>query len=125
MGTGSPIPDAYRAGASIAVIYQGKAYLFDVGAGSIRRAVEARYKYDIAALYPIHIDTVFITHMHSDHVLDLSELSQTMWWRRPNSLRAYGPTGLKEMATHIEKMLAEPAKPKDLIIGCNEGGQTI
>ena len=32
LGTGNPIPDAYRAGPSIAVIHKGEAYLFDVGA---------------------------------------------------------------------------------------------
>ena len=47
LGTGNPIPDAYRAGPSIAVIHKGEAYLFDVGAGSIQNAVTARYKYDI------------------------------------------------------------------------------
>lgn len=106
LGTGTPIPDAYRAGPSIAVVHKGKSYLFDVGAGTIRRAVEARYKYDIPSLYPSHIDHVFITHMHSDHVLDFVELSQTLWWRRKNQLNAFGPTGLLNMSNHMEKMMS-------------------
>lgn len=112
LGTGTPIPDAYRAGSSIAIIHRGQAYLFDVGAGAVRRAVEARYKYDIPSLYPSHINTVFITHMHSDHVMDLSELAQTLWWRRTKKLRAYGPVGLKAMAKSMAKMLAADVKTR-------------
>ena len=58
LGTGTPIPDAYRAGLSIAVIHRGEAYLFDVGAGAVRRAVEARYKHNIPSLYPSQIKAV-------------------------------------------------------------------
>ncbi len=82
LGTGNPVPDAYRAGSSIAVIHKGEAYLFDVGAGAIQNAVTARYKYDIPSLYPSQICCVFLTHMHSDHTMDYSELAFTLWWRR-------------------------------------------
>ena len=34
LGSGTPIPDAKHASASLALIYQGEAYLFDVGAGA-------------------------------------------------------------------------------------------
>ena len=50
LGTGTPIPDAFRAGSSIAVIHKGQSYLFDVGSGAIRQATIARYKYDIPSL---------------------------------------------------------------------------
>ena len=105
LGTGTPVPDAYRAGSSIAVIHKGYAYLFDVGAGSVRRAIEARYKYDILALYPHLIRAVFITHMHSDHVMDLSELTMTYWWRRNPQLLAFGPEGMRDYFDGMEKMV--------------------
>ena len=84
LGTGTPIPDAHRAGPSIAVIHKGNSYLFDAGAGAVRQATIARYLYDIPSLYPSQICCVFLSHLHSDHTLDLSELAHTLWWRRRN-----------------------------------------
>lgn len=105
LGTGTPIPDAYRAGPGIAIIHKGEAYLFDVGAGSIQNATRARYKYDIPSLYPTHICCVFLTHLHSDHMLDYPELVYTMWWRRPVPLRAWGPPGLNEVTDGMRAMM--------------------
>lgn len=105
LGTGTPIPDAHRAGPGIAVIHKGEAYLFDAGAGVIRNAATARYKYDIPSLYPTEICCAFLTHMHSDHTLDFSELNFTMWWRRREALLAFGPAGLQEMADGMIAMM--------------------
>ncbi len=106
LGTGTPVPDAHRAGASIAVIHKGQAYLFDVGAGAIRNAVTARYKYDIPSLYPLQICCLFLTHMHGDHTTDYSELAFDMWWRRRKPLLAWGPAGLAEMTEGMYAMMA-------------------
>ncbi|MEM7283020.1 MAG: MBL fold metallo-hydrolase, partial [Pseudomonadota bacterium] len=105
LGTGTPIPDPRRAGPSVAVIHRGQSYLFDIGAGSIQNAVTARYLHDIPSLYPTHICCVFITHMHSDHTLDLVELAYRMWWRRPHRLRVFGPTGVDHMVGKMEEMM--------------------
>ncbi len=106
LGTGNPIPDAYRAGPSIAIIHKGEAYLFDVGAGAIQNAVTARYKYDIPSLYPSQICCVFLTHLHSDHTMDYAELAFTLWWRRRAPLFAWGPAGLEEMTKGMYQMMA-------------------
>ncbi len=113
LGTGTPIPDAYRAGPSIAVIHHGRAYLFDVGAGSVRNAVRARYKYDIPSLYPSEIAGVFITHLHSDHILDYAELTHSLWWYKEKPLLAFGPEGLKAMTDGVYALM----KPDLLIRG--------
>jgi ribonuclease BN (tRNA processing enzyme) len=105
LGTGTPIPDAHRAGPGIAIVHKGESYLFDVGAGVIRNATTARYKYDIPSLYPTEICCAFITHMHSDHTLDFVELNFTMWWRRREALLAFGPTGLEETAAGMIAMM--------------------
>jgi len=110
LGTGTPIPDAYRAGPSIAVIHKGEAYLFDAGAGAVRNATHARYKYDIPSLYPTAVCCVFFTHLHSDHMLDYSELAYTMWWRRSTMLRAWGPAGLGEITDNMHAMMAPDAR---------------
>ena len=106
LGTGTPIPDAHRAGPSVAVVHRGESYVFDLGAGSITNATTARYQYDIPSLYPTQICCVFITHLHSDHHLDFVEAAFTMWWRRPKQLQAFGPRGLQEMADGMRAMMA-------------------
>lgn len=105
LGTGTPVPDVNRAGASIAVVHKGEAYLFDVGGGAIRNATRARYRYDIPSLYPPEIDAVFFTHMHSDHTVDFVELNFSLWWRRRERLMAFGPAGLQEMADGMVAMM--------------------
>ena len=104
LGTGTPIPDAFRAGSSIAVIHKGESYLFDAGAGAVRNAVIARYKYDIPSLYPSLICCVFFSHLHSDHTMDFSELAHTMWWRRNAGLRAWGPQGIERIVNGMREM---------------------
>ena len=104
LGTGTPIPDAFRAGSSIAVIHKGESYLFDAGAGAVRNAVVARYKYDIPSLYPSLICCVFFSHLHSDHTMDFSELAHTMWWRRNAGLQAWGPQGIERIANGMQEM---------------------
>ena len=106
LGTGTPIPDAHRAGPSIAVIHKGNAYLFDAGAGTVRQATIARYLYDIPSLYPSQICCVFLSHLHSDHTLDLSELAHTLWWRRSNPLLVWGPEGISRISKAITDMIA-------------------
>ncbi|MDZ7644652.1 MAG: MBL fold metallo-hydrolase [Woeseiaceae bacterium] len=105
LGTGTPVPDARRAGASIAVIHRGRAYLFDVGPGAVQNAIRARYRHDIPALYPSQVCCVFLTHLHSDHTLDYAELAFKLWWRRPDNLRAFGPRGLAGMTEGLYEMM--------------------
>ncbi|MCP8687577.1 MBL fold metallo-hydrolase [Marinobacterium sedimentorum] len=106
LGTGTPVPDADRSGPSTAVIYNDQAYVFDAGGGMVQRAIEAAQKKGIKALYPTSIKHLFLTHLHSDHVLDYPELAATYWWRRTEQLTAYGPTGLKAMTDGYYAMLA-------------------
>jgi ribonuclease BN (tRNA processing enzyme) len=48
------------------------------------------------------LQTVFITHLHSDHTLGLPDLIFTPWvLGRTHPLAAYGPRGLRDMTTHI------------------------
>lgn len=106
LGTGTPIPTPDRAGSGLAVIHDGEAYIFDVGPGSVRRMIEAWDNGKIEALYPINIDHIFISHMHSDHTLDFPELASTYWWRRGEKLHAIGPVGLQKMSDGYEEMMS-------------------
>jgi len=106
LGTGTPIPDAFRAGSSIAVIHKGESYLFDAGAGAVRQATIARYMHDIPSLYPSQICCLFLTHLHSDHTMDFSELAHTLWWRRNAGLLAWGPEGVARVAAGLLEMIS-------------------
>ena len=106
LGTGTPVPDAERSGPGVAVIYNDTSYVFDAGGGMVQRAIEANQHLGIKALYPTNIKHLFITHLHSDHVLDYSELAATYWWRRTEKLKAYGSTGLQAMTDSYYDMMA-------------------
>ena len=65
LGTGTPLPDPDRSGPATAVVVDGAAYLFDAGAGVVRRASLGVRK-GIGALNSVNLKTVFLTHLHSD-----------------------------------------------------------
>ncbi|MGF1699569.1 MBL fold metallo-hydrolase [Photobacterium makurazakiensis] len=106
LGTGTPVPDAARSGPSTAVVYNDTAFVFDAGGGMVQRAIEAAQIKGITALYPTNIQHVFLTHLHSDHILDLSELAATYWWRRDEKLSVYGPIGTEKFVTGYYDMLS-------------------
>lgn len=110
LGTGTPVPDHTRAGAGVAVIHNGEAYLFDAGDGVVMRAMEAADTLGIEELAPTRIKHVFFTHLHSDHIHDYSVLASALWWRRSENLKAWGPKGLKELTNGMQKMLDVEAR---------------
>lgn len=101
LGTGTPNADPDRSGPAVAVVVNETPYLVDCGTGIVRRAAAANRK-GIRALDPENLDTVFITHLHSDHTLGYADLILTPWvLERDSPLQAYGPPGLKRMTRHI------------------------
>ena len=112
LGTGNPIPDPRRAGPGIAVIHNGRAYLFDIGAGVVKNAATARYRYDIPSLYPLRISAVFLTHMHNDHTADFPVLASMLWWRRTEPLKLFGPVGSAEMTEGLYAMMAPDVRAR-------------
>lgn len=105
LGTGTPVPDPIRAGAGVAVIHKGEAYLFDAGDGVVSRAIRAHSELGIDELDPPNIRHVFFTHLHSDHIHDYSVLASKVWWRRAGKLRAWGPAGLKALTDPMNEMM--------------------
>jgi ribonuclease BN (tRNA processing enzyme) len=106
LGTGTPVPSAERAGPGLAIIHDGEAYLFDAGHGMVQRAIQAWKTMSAPELNPPEIEHIFISHLHSDHTLDYSELAATYWWRRGERLNAYGPKGLQAMTDGYYAMQA-------------------
>lgn len=107
LGTGMPRPDPNRQGPSLAIVANGKAYLFDAGVGVVRQAAAA-YARGISALHWDQLDIAFLTHLHSDHTLGLPDLIFTPWvMHRPVPLQLYGPAGTQAMVENIEKAWEE------------------
>ena len=101
LGTGSPIPDARRAGPSTLVTADGLTVLVDCGRGVLMRLVAA-------GVLPPMLDGLLITHLHSDHITDLGDVITTRWVMSPVSrpLTIVGPPGIREVVDHTLASLA-------------------
>jgi ribonuclease Z len=125
LGTGTPIPDPDRVGAGVAVIVDSVAYLFDAGAGIVRRAAAAG-RSGIGAFAPAapnaqpspKFDRVFLTHLHSDHTLGLADVISTPWIQgRTAPLDVYGPPGTSRMVRGILDAYAEDIQERKHAFG--------
>jgi ribonuclease Z len=90
-----PVPDPERAGPAYALVYGDRTFLFDAGAGVMRRAAAAGLAID-------GFTHLFVTHLHSDHTLGLPDAILTTWVmgrRRPMPLT--GPPGTAAMVEHL------------------------
>jgi ribonuclease BN (tRNA processing enzyme) len=102
LGTGNPPADPDRSGPATAIVVNGTPYLVDFGAGVVRRAKSAVVDKGIAALDPINLRVVFVTHLHSDHTVGYPDLILTPWViGRRVPLEVYGPAGIKAMTDHV------------------------
>jgi len=101
LGTGTPYPDANSSGPATAVVVDGRVFLFDAGAGVMR-------KLNAAKLPLSGPEAVFITHLHSDHTLGYADLILTSWiMRRAKPFPVYGPRGLQRMTSHLLAAFSE------------------
>lgn len=95
LGTGTPVPNPDRSGPATAVVVGRRVFLFDAGAGVMRRVAAAGLPID-------GVTAAFITHLHSDHTLGLPDLVLTSWvMGRSTPMRMAGPPGLKRMTDHL------------------------
>lgn len=100
LGTGWPIPDPDRAGPSTLVRAGGMHLLFDAGRGVLMRLRAADSG-------PVRVHTVFLTHLHSDHITDFNDIV-TMHWTmnlEPVPLRVIGPAGTQAFVDDTLAML--------------------
>ena len=91
LGTGAPPPDPNRFGPATLVQAGTQTLLFDVGRGAPIRLWQKRV--------PLRdIDAVFLTHLHSDHVVGIPDVWLSGWLggpfaRRTTPFRIFGPEG--------------------------------
>ena len=111
LGSGTPIPDPASSGPSVAIVVNGQAYLFDAGAGVVRRAQAAADKFRLSALDATSLTRLFITHLHSDHTLGYPDLMLSPWVvGRSLPFEVYGPEGLAAMTKHLKQAYAADIK---------------
>lgn len=102
LGTGAPMPVMNRFGPSILVEAGGQKILFDAGRGALQRLTQAKVRWQ-------DVDAVFLTHLHSDHVVGFPDLWLTGWLVSPGrdrAVRIWGPSGTKEMMSHLKEAYA-------------------
>ena len=97
LGTGSPPPNPNRRGpATLVVVGDTERFLVDAGSGVGVQMVQV-------GLRPYDWPPVFITHHHSDHVVDLGHLLITRWIVGQNTpFEVYGPAGTRRQ---MDKLL--------------------
>lgn len=71
-GTGVPHPRPGRAGPGVLVRCGDVALQFDAGRSTVLRLMEA-------GTPPHDLSALFVTHVHSDHVVDVADLAITRW----------------------------------------------
>jgi ribonuclease Z len=99
LGTGTPVPAMNRFGPSILVEAAGQKFLFDAGRGAIQRLAQLRVRWQ-------DVDGVFLTHLHSDHVVGFPDLWLTGWLvgaGRDRPLHVWGPRGTSKMMSLLEQ----------------------
>ncbi len=98
MGTGASVPTARRSTAAVVVGRGGDRMLFDCGEGTQRQLQRS--------LGLIHLDEIFLTHLHADHFLGLPGLLKTYdLGDRSVPLTIYGPAGLRELFGTLRRVM--------------------
>src|SRR4029450_4310232 len=127
LGTGTPFPNVEQFGSAILVEVAGKALLVDCGRGVVIFPTQA-------GVNPKDIDGLFLTHLHSDHVVGIPDLWLSGWFLGRNKpLPIWGPPGTSSMAErlvqafafdiHIRQAAPHPLPAKGVEIDAKEVAQ--
>ena len=97
-GAGSPFPDEKRAGPCTLVVAGKRLFIFDAGAGAARNIGKMGFNHG-------HIEAIFLTHFHSDHIDGLGELMLQRWVSAANvaPVPVYGPTGVESVIAGLSQ----------------------
>ena len=124
LGTGTPAPVMNRFGPSILVEAGGQKFLFDAGRGSLQRLVQSQVSWR-------DVNGVFLTHLHSDHVVGFPDLWLTGWLtsNRDTPLLVWGPKGTTKMMSLLAqayeydieiRQFDEHASPEGIVIRASD-----
>jgi ribonuclease BN (tRNA processing enzyme) len=97
LGTGCPPPNPRRRGPATLVTHEGGRFLVDAGSGVAAQLLQA-------GVPVVECERILLTHLHSDHVIDLGHLVLSRWILGENRpLTVYGPAGTR---AHVDRLLA-------------------
>ncbi|MEP6766733.1 MAG: MBL fold metallo-hydrolase, partial [Gemmatimonadaceae bacterium] len=102
LGTGNPMPVMNRFGPSTLVEVGSHRFLFDAGRGAMQRLAQLKVRW-------ADIDGVFLTHLHSDHVVGFPDLWLTGWLVAPGrdrALQVWGPEGTSSFLAGLTSTFA-------------------
>ena len=100
LGTGVPYPSIERFGAATLVEANGQFFLFDCGRGATQRLLQQKVQLG-------KVNKLFLTHLHSDHVVGIPDLWLTgglamNFARRTAPLEVWGPNGTIQMTEGLK-----------------------
>jgi ribonuclease Z len=99
LGTASAVPTKDRGLSCVLIQFENELLFFDCGEGAQRAAVIAGASFNRET-------SIFVTHMHGDHLVGLLGLMQTMALnRRDRDLRVFGPKGVIDFITINQRLL--------------------
>jgi len=95
LGTGCPQVHAHRSGPASLVQTGGMSFLVDCGSGVTQRMAAA-------GVSGAGLDALLLTHLHSDHLVDLYQLVISSWHQgRDRPQRIFGPAGTRDFALAV------------------------
>ncbi|MEO3432801.1 MBL fold metallo-hydrolase [Inquilinus sp. CAU 1745] len=107
LGTGCPAVHPRRYGAATLLRSARGTILIDCGSGATQRLVSAGSS-------GRDLDAVLLTHLHSDHLVDLYQLILSSWHQgRDRPQRIYGPPGTR---AHVDGLMALWREERELRI---------
>ena len=118
VGTGTPTPNKNNFGSCALIDSDKSRILVDCGPAATQKLINAGYS-------PLDIDSIFLTHLHFDHCVDLPCFLLTYWDQNTDLdkiLHIYGPKGTEFF---VDKLTGENGAFKDDIAARINAGASI
>lgn len=101
LGTGTPVPSMKRFGPSTLIQVGNETFMIDCGRGATQRLWQLGVSFRT-------VSSLFLTHLHSDHIVGIPDLWATGWlnqaWGgRREPLAVYGPAGTRDMMDNMRR----------------------
>jgi len=104
LGTGTPLPSIERFGPATLIEAGGQYFLFDCGRGASQRLWQNKIQLG-------KVNRLFLTHLHSDHIVGIPDLWLTGWLpasfgKRSSPFYVSGPAGTSSMMELLQQAYA-------------------